>query len=60
MSKKGKGKTNKKLFEKLLEKATESGYLTKEKHYEAAWRIVGNGDVKERDFRRKLINNLSM
>ena len=39
MSKKGKGKTNKKLFEKLLEKATESGYLTKEKHYEAAWRM---------------------
>lgn len=53
MSKKGKGKTNKKLFEKLLEKATESGYLTKEKHYEAAWRIVGNGDVKERDFQKK-------
>ena len=27
--------------------------LTKEKHYEAAWRIVGNGDVKERDFQKK-------
>ena len=27
--------------------------FTKEKHYEAAWRIVGNGDVKERDFQKK-------
>lgn len=35
MSKKGKEKTNKEMFEKLLEKTTESGYLRKEKHYEA-------------------------
>ena len=31
MSKKGKEKTNKEMFEKLLEKTTESGYLRKEK-----------------------------
>lgn len=30
MSKKGKEKTNKEMFEKLLEKTTESGYLRKE------------------------------
>lgn len=53
MSKKGKEKTNKEMFEKLLEKTTESGYLRKEKHYEAAWRIVRNADVKERDLQQK-------
>ena len=41
------------MFEKLLEKTTESGYLRKEKHYEAAWRIVRNADVKERDLQQK-------